>query len=280
MTTPDLSLWNACCDAGRKLYDAWERMDWDAVRDCYAPDLKYEDRRAGLGLSFTGREHQLEQLRIANEVSRTPLHAEMTPVAIRGERLAIGMVQLSAVGDRARDYVVEQMGVARIDEEGRTDLQIAFDPSDFDAAYAELNARWFELGATDESRLAVAFLEAINEGDFDRLRSFITDDFQYVDHRPVSFGSGGPDEYISRTQALGALGDFKLRVVRDFNGGRPEGVLLIRREGCDEHGNEVAWDYLAVGTTAGGRIDRAETFPVDRLDDAVAKATQLYRTSD
>ena len=277
--TIDLSLWNACCDAGRKLYDAWERMDWDTVRACYAPDLEYEDRRSGLGLSFVGRDQQLEQLRIATEVSRTALHADMAPVAVRGERLAIGLVELSAAGDRAGDYVIEQMGVARIDEEGRTDLQIAFDPSDFDGAYAELNARWFELGATDENRVAVAFLDAINTRDWDRLRSLMTGDFVYVDHRPVSFGSTGPDEYIERAQALSGLGDFKLRIVKDIDVGRPGNAVLVRREGRDEHGNDVMWEYLAVGKVAGDRIDRTEVFPVDRLDDAVAKADELARTS-
>ena len=35
--TAELSIWNACGDTGRKLYDAWERIDWDAVRDATLP---------------------------------------------------------------------------------------------------------------------------------------------------------------------------------------------------------------------------------------------------
>jgi hypothetical protein len=185
------------------------------------------------------------------------------------------LVENSPVGDHTRDYVVEQMGVARLDEAGRTDLQIAFDPSDVDAAYAELNERWFELGAREESRRAVEFLEAINRQDFDGLRALMTDDFVYVDHRPVSFGSTGPDEYVERSRTLSSLGDFKLRIVRDFEAARPEDVFLVRREGTDEHGNDVSWEYLAVGQIVGGRLSRTEVFPAERLDDAVARAKEL-----
>ncbi|WNG95531.1 BTAD domain-containing putative transcriptional regulator [Mycobacterium sp. ITM-2016-00318] len=137
---------------------AINREAWDEVERLLAPQILLESRRKIVGFPpkhFSPTQWSLEMRRYF-EVGIDLVRGGL--VAVRGERLALGRLEMCTVDPSSgapKDEVLELLG---IDQSGRVALQLLFDIEDIDAATAELDAQY----ALEEQEPPAAIIEAEN----------------------------------------------------------------------------------------------------------------------
>jgi class 3 adenylate cyclase/ketosteroid isomerase-like protein/tetratricopeptide (TPR) repeat protein len=249
--------------------------DWEAAREYFASDVVEEDRRAGLGTRVVGLDAVLDSRRaiVAIGVERI----EYTPIATRGERLILVRGRFRGPADSA--FEAEGLVLVEVDEAGRETAVIAFDPDDLDAAIAELDERYIAgEGAAFQDILRAMFdgVRAANEGDWSAVRSSLADDLTLTDHRPVALGDvRGADVFIATQKEFLALANFKA-FVRTVPAVATDRILFEMWTPIKTHdGSSYEIGYYVLAQWQGGVTTRAEFFPFDRLDDALARFHEL-----
>jgi hypothetical protein len=176
---------NAATRLNERFTRAWAARDWDALWALYAPTCQFEDRRRLMRLTG-GVELTMAQFRVYFEVPNS--RWIMTPIATRGERLALtrmrfeGDVDAGGGGDLLIDYLV----VDEVDGEGHSVAIVAFDPDDEDAAYAEVDARFEADPAAPQARPRVAWARAVAQRDWDAVVAMCNPAFTQHDHRRLA----------------------------------------------------------------------------------------------
>jgi class 3 adenylate cyclase/ketosteroid isomerase-like protein/tetratricopeptide (TPR) repeat protein len=261
--------WVAACAA-------IEHADWDELEALLRDDVVSETRRAGLGHVTAGRERFIEDLQAAREVGVTRL--TLTPLAVRGERLALGRVVAS--GDRPDLYAVEMLNVLEVDDEGRLAREALFDAEDLDAALVELDDRFIagegaELAETYED--VRRFVNAYNTRDWDTCAEIFRDDIVYIDHRPASHGEvRGAESVVEISRAFSELATVRIRVERYLRVD-DRGVLMrmIDAGSTADGGAFEIPSLVLVVRTPDRRVARIERFPDDAPDEALARYEAL-----
>ena len=96
------------------------------------------------------------------------------------------------------------LNVAEIDESGRAQSITSFDEDALADAIDELTARYLAgEGASRAADLETGrqFTARINAGDWDGIRSLVTEDFEVVDTRRLSWPTLGRDEFIEAQES-------------------------------------------------------------------------------
>ena len=195
----------------RRQCEAFNRRDWAAVRDLFAPGYEASDRRA-VGWQRLDRDLLIETGRSA--VAAAP------DMATTAELLACG----DGVTARVQHYRghavdggglldVSQGEVAVYDSEGRVAREEFFDPDDRDA----LLTRFDELQAAvapPDLRPAFEFVRHYNARAWEAVRTTFADDLVLVDHRSVSLWEvRGADPLVEHLRAgAGTSSDVRISV--------------------------------------------------------------------
>ena len=238
-------------------------------------DCRLDDHRRIVGGTGVNREEFLDGWKMVADVGFDKL-AETT-IAIRGASLSIQQ----GIASGSHGFEVGAVVLAHTDTSGRICFAAYFEPEDLDAAFAELDSRWIATGEPSElAKIAIGTVEALNSRDWDRLASFMTEDYVNVDHRPVSSGTReGRDAYIHWLRAAtDVTTDRRVRLVNVLRADGGGEVLHYSQSGTSELGFAAEWDDLRVGVVRQGKIARAEIFPFDRLEEATARADELTVT--
>ena len=135
----------------RKLENAASRMlarflphfasrEWDAMAEMLTEDVCLDDRRRIINAGVVrGRETEIANLRAIADAGVEAMTS--TPVATRGDRLVLHRLSFD-VPDWPEEQHHEMLEVVEVAADGRALTHIAFDIDDFDAAVAELDARY------------------------------------------------------------------------------------------------------------------------------------------
>ena len=174
--------------------------DWDAVAQMTAEDVSVDDRRRVVNAGvLRGRDANIESTQATVDVGFT-----MTMVgalATRGERLALIRVRVS--GRDAETIQNDALNIVEIDAEERIAGNVVFDLDDFDAAFAELDARYIAGEAAAHAgtwSVIVGAFVAHNRREFPPT----TTDVVSIDHRRVaSFAPGEGFEFVRAGWDLG-----------------------------------------------------------------------------
>ena len=120
------------------------------------------------------------------------------------------------------------------------------------------------------------FSDAHNRRDWAALEELLVDDYVFIDHRPMSLGSGETrDEYIGLLKgAIELVPDRRTSVLTPV-GQAPGYVVHMTANGTDEFGGGIDWDFFAVFDMRGDKLCRLEVFSVDDLDAALKRADEL-----
>lgn len=120
---------------------------------------------------------------------------------------------------------------------------------------------------------------AHNERDWDEMRSVVSPDFVFVDHRPAGFGETvGVEAWVSFLKtAIDLVPDRRVVINEDVRGS--DWLHYIRIEGSDAYGGPVEWEFIGLWYAEGGRITRSEVFDVNDLESAVRRAGELRKVS-
>ena len=144
------------------------------------------------------RDAEIKDFRSAADLGVT--HATSNTIATRGERLALIRCRYSHIVEDPGAFSADLLGIVEIDADERIEAWVTFDPDDFDAAIAELDARYLagEAAAHAHTWSAIAGAYAA----FNRREPpATTPDWVNIDHRRGA--AFAPGDMIAYLQAHG-----------------------------------------------------------------------------
>jgi len=267
---------NAATRFNERLAGAWLARNWDAVMAQHAPTVHTDDRRRLMRMQLP-TETSIEQLRFLFDVPGS--RWEITPIATRGERLALSRcVYEGNVDNKGGALAIDYLMVDEVDADGRSITVVVFDVDDLDAAYAELDAR-FKAGdgATYPRVLAtMGTADAYARRDWDGIAAYYSRDFVLYDHRLLGWGTlSGAAAWIRMQRSLVDLApDVHLRTDHVRMSGR--GYLSYARVLGTRDGGAFEMSHFDVReVNEAGEICRFDLYDVDRFDQAHARFDEL-----
>ena len=269
------SLENPAMDALRGTLDALVALDWGAYDGLYATDAVWEDRRPLVRSRFVGREAIVEAIKVLGGLGANVYR--LVPLATRGDGVALARV---THGSRASAFECEILKLVELDEDGLIRSNVNFDPDDIDYAFDVLDERFIAgEGApfADVLRAVHEPLRTHRERDWERHRPMYTDDLEVVDHRPAAWGSiSGIDAWLAHVAAgIEVMPDLSLRVVTLRAVGAHGVIRQVLGTGTNSEGGQIEMSFYSVVICQDGKIARIENYPLDRLDDARVRFSEL-----
>jgi DNA-binding SARP family transcriptional activator len=230
--------------------------DWDALADLLADDVSSEDRRrvinAGIRL---GRDGELANWRATSDVWT---NVNSTVVATRGERLALLRFAVASQDQPTDGFDGAALAVIEINADNRAVATVVFDIDDFEAAIAELEARYVAGDAAAHSHpwsLITGAFAAINRRELpefapnwvnmDRLNDLFDDTTDI-------------NVYIEAVHRLSNLG----------------AVITQAAQGTSQQGCRGEWRKIAIIAFDGDLLSRCEPFDEADLEAAIATFDQ------
>jgi class 3 adenylate cyclase/ketosteroid isomerase-like protein len=261
--TPD-TLRNAATAAADRGRDLGRQGDWEALARVYAEDVRFEDRRAGLGTVAVGREASVDEARFVY----AQVDVENVPIATRGEHIALAHTRWTGLADG------EALSLTELNEEGEVTARLRFDIDDRDGAFDELDRRYEAI----EPGFAIGhrFVRALNARDWVELAATLTEDFVFVDSFPATAEALDRDGYIEYLRATVELApELRMRMHAVPVVGPNGGIVRTAFEGPGLAGGTTDTSGYTLGFVHDGRFSRMEVFDLDQLDVALRRLDEL-----
>jgi class 3 adenylate cyclase len=270
-----LSLSNRATQAAHRLVAAAEDGDFDSVAEIYADQFTYGDHRRLSGEPITDR----VGLRAAWErIARLYSRFEARTRAVRGERLHLTHCRWSDdSGNQSAGFVVSETG-----DDGRIVYEDRFDEEDFEAAYAELDRRYYAGEGAAYAEAGAALTELIlaeSRGDLESAFSMFSTPGLRIESRSRSlFPSRSAEELRRSVEELGAM-------VQSYRVWGPAACWLSdewtvsrhEREAVGRDGEKYSWARIYVAQIKDGLFTSLCEFDVDEEDAAFAYAEEQMR---
>jgi hypothetical protein len=259
---------NRATAAEHRIGELIEARDLGAIAAWFAPGYEQADHRRGNALGGD----PVDSIRIAIELGVEAGRYE--PLAIRGERLALGRHRYRGSTADGGSFENEFLQVQEVDERGRAVRTAVLEVDDLETAVDILD-EWYVVGDgapfADVWRL-VNSTAAYNARDWDEFRSTFAPGAVIIDHRPAGWGTlADVDAQVVALRALIELvPDARTLATAIRHISRSAVVFSARAFGHDLAGGPVELVFhLAVHVGPNG-IEREEMFPPDGLDAALA----------
>ena len=271
LSRPEPRLETEASQADSRYWTYYRARDWNAIAEMLADDFFLADNRRVLNAGvLQGREIQIENLKAIAEIGS---NITSTVIATRGKRLSLARVRSSNSDLRHGEFDAELLSLMEIDADDRILMGAIFDPGDFDAAIAELDARY----RNGEAAGYAPIWSAISDG-FAALNRhelpLITSDFVDVDHRRgATIAPGDLMPYLRAGLALNQDARTYVEVVHRLNSGGA--VVTNAAHLTSREDFEAEWRTIEVLTVEGELISSCEIFDAADLDQALAKFDEL-----
>jgi ketosteroid isomerase-like protein len=256
---------------------AFTARDWAEVGRLTGAEFRMYDRTA-LAQAEADRDEWLASFRHIIELTEGPFVPEI--LATRDERLAVARLQWHGAGDDVGPSEIHWLIVYEVNPRGEVTAIVSLDPSDLEAAWAELDARWQAGEGAAQVPAALAFLTsfdpALARRDWDAVVAGYAPSFVGVDHRLVGWGTlQGPAAFLEAFRTLVALApDVRLRW--DHGRTSSRGLLAQATWLGTRDGGAFENPFLMVGEfSADGRILRADFYDVHHVDRAQARFQEI-----
>jgi hypothetical protein len=267
---------NAATRAFDGVNDVWEARDWARYEALYPPGFRYCDRRRMVQLELD-REQYLEFTRALFEMSS---RLEGTMLATRGDRLVLARswVHVEGVDRGIGPSEIESLVLLETDERGGLVATVRFDANDFDAAYAELDRRFFAgeaVGFAHHARRVDFYRRADGVQYVEALAELLAPDFVVVDHSPLGWGTLDRPAYVESVKALAALAP-DCRTRTDHQWLCERGSLGVHVVFGTHEGGAFEQPRVTVSEVdAEGRERRRDIYTLDQLDEARVRFEEL-----
>ncbi|WP_248923671.1 BTAD domain-containing putative transcriptional regulator [Mycobacterium sp. 3-98] len=247
--------------------------DWEPMAELLADGFCSDDRRRVLSAGIRrGRDLEMANWRATADVWMTDVRS--TVLATRGERLALCRFTFASQDSLPEASQAAALGMIGIDDDNRIVTSIVFDPDDFDAAIAELDARYLAGEASTRSHtwtLVTEAFVALNQ----RKIPATTSDWVNIDHRRlVPIGTGDLAAYLSVAWELSPQSYLYVAAVHRLSS--LGAVITHVAAGASPEGLDAEWQVIDVMTFEGDRINRCELFDESDLDTALARFDELH----
>ncbi|GBE66240.1 hypothetical protein MFM001_27020 [Mycobacterium sp. MFM001] len=267
-------------NAASRTYKRFQRYftvgNWDAVTEMLADNFYQDDRRQVVGAGIRhGRDAQLMDMRAFADIGAT--RSTATVIATRGERLVLCRSCISAEDQQPNAFHIEFLSVIEISADERIAARSAFDPEDFEAAMAELDARYFTGEAAPYARawsVITAAYAAVNQ----REVPTTTPDFVSIDHRCGA--AIPPGDIIAYLRAAwddspNSKSEVYIEAVHRLN--NIGAITTHVAHGISQEGFVAEWRMICVFAVEGDSLSRCELFDEADLDAALARFEELSR---
>jgi class 3 adenylate cyclase len=265
---------NAASRAADEFLVHMASRDWLRLATALSPEFSSDDRRRVVGAGVRrGPDAGVADLESMVDVGIN--RVKTTPVAIRGERILLARGRLSAVAEKAEDYVAESLAIVAVDAKKRIVALINFDLEDLDTAIAELDRRYGEEEAASYSstwEVISRSYAAINRHE----QPSVAPDWINVDHRrEIAMGPADLSAYIrAGTDRNPDVTTYVETVHRLEDHGV---VVTYAAHETSQEGFAAEWRGIALLTVNDSLIDRSEIFDEADLDAALARFDELSR---
>jgi class 3 adenylate cyclase/GNAT superfamily N-acetyltransferase/ketosteroid isomerase-like protein len=263
---------------GRQLVAALEVLDWERIAAFYAPGFRSIDRQRTVQLESEAADY-LEAFRQLVETFTPPTVVAGEELATRGERLALANVRWTGSGASVGPSELAYLELLEVDDAGKLVLEVAFDPGDLDAAFAELDRRYFAGEAAAHPQVAKtmqAFLAAFASRDWEALGALFAADVEVRDRRRLGWEPiRGRAAYVASLRSLVELApDAHLRL--DHVKLSARGVLWVASWVGTREGGAFEAPWIIVSEhDAEGVVQRFDQYDVDHLDAARSRFEAL-----
>lgn len=266
------ALENAATRNGMRIAEAFNDRDGDAIFALASEHGRYDDRRKGLRSVLDGPERR-KVIDATLETVPSTWRMEVEPIAVRGSRLSLTRDCYRDVGDAERPIAVELLHVMEVDTAGLMQHTVTFDLDDFDAALAELEARYVAGEAADHAHtwsLVTGSYAALNRHEI----AATTPDWVSIDHRRgAAFEPGDMIPYLEA--AWGDSPDTRIHIAAVHRLTDIGAVITHVAQGISQEGFDAEWRDVTLLTVDGDLINRSELFDGDDLDAALARFDEL-----
>ncbi len=263
---------NAASRTYARLQACFANRDWDAMAEILADGICTEDRRRVVNSGLRqGRDAVLAELSAITEIGVKNHTSDI--IAIRGEHLVLSRARSSGRDQRPEAFHTEVLDIVEVDGDGKVVSRIAFDPDDFGAAIAELDARYVAGEAAPYARTwsAIARAYATITG---RELAATTPDWVNIDHRrAAAFAPGEANEYIHAAWDL--TKNLNIYVEDVYRLSDLGAVVAHAARGTSLEGFDAEWRATNIFTVEGDKISRTELFDEADVDAVIAKFEQL-----
>ena len=272
LSRPAAQLENAATQSYERIEAHFAARDWDAMAEALADEIFRDDRRRVVGAELRkGRDAMVAEFSALAEIGVKRITFDT--IAIRGSRLVLSRARASGRDPRADAFRTDVLCIAELDADGRTAALITFDPDDFDAAFAELDARYLAGEAAVHSRMWSVIVGAYGAINRRELPS-TTPDFEDGDHRRgAAFATGDMIAYLRAGWDLDQDISFYIEAVHRLS----DLGAVVTHKGCgtSREGFDAEWREVMLFTADGDSFSRCEVFNDTDLDAAIARFDQL-----
>ncbi len=256
-----------------RFWTCFAANDSDAMARLLADDFFNDDRRHAVNSGMRrGRDAVIVDMRVSAEFGA---HITSKVIATRGERLCLSRTCFAGQDHRPDAFVIEILHVIEIDADERIAALVAFDLDDFDAAIAELDARYLAGEAAAHAHtwsIITGTYASIGRHEFPAL----TPDCATIDHRrATAFAPGDLPAYIRAGWDMGQDVRAYVEVVHQLS--NLGAVCSCAAHGVSREGFDAEWRHLALSIVQGDMVNRCEFFDEADLEAATERFAQLGR---
>ncbi|MFL0180216.1 MULTISPECIES: BTAD domain-containing putative transcriptional regulator [unclassified Mycobacterium] len=265
-------LHNAASQVSQRFLAQFAVHNWDAMAELLADDYYQDDRRSTVNAGIRrGRAAALANLRVVAGLGITEV--KVSDVATRGDSLVLTRSVFSFRDQDPEAFLAEQLDVGEITSDGRLAASVSFDADDFDAAIAELDARYLAGEAADYARSWSALTQTYAAANRQQLS--LTSDCVNIDHRRIATIETGDLATYIRTSWDEAQ-SFHVYIEAVHRLGTRGAVFTQAARGTSDQGFDAQWREVIVATFEGDLVNRCELFDETDLDAALARFEELY----
>ena len=207
---------------------------------------------------------------------RPRAHARyVRPIATRGGRLVLTRARYSRSDEQPEALTSISYSIVEIDTDERIAAVVMFDLDDFDAAIAELEARYVAGEAAAHARTWSVIMQGYASLNRRELPS-TTPDWVNIDHRRgATFAPGDNPALLSA--ARNVTSDRATSSRRCIGWSDLGAVVTHVANGTSREGFHAEWRVISVLTVDGDLVSRCEVFDEADFDAAIARFDQLSR---
>jgi len=252
----------------------FKARDWDGMTATYAPEHRMDDRRRLMRIEVAGRQF-FENERWLFDLPASAFRAEL--LASRGDRLALARVSFTAGGDDAGPMAVDVLDVVEVRADARRIALVILDPDDLDAAYAELDRRFYAGEGSAHAEAGRALTQGIAHRAWGVIQAQFMPTFVEYDHRHFALHgtTRGAEAWVQKVRVLVDLApDAVLRLTHlRF---APGGALFQMSWYGTREGGDFEIPLIAVHElNTAHRIVRADLYDADQVDEAYVRLGEL-----
>ncbi|MDP7738507.1 BTAD domain-containing putative transcriptional regulator [Mycobacterium paragordonae] len=262
-------------NAASRLYERYKVLyaarDWGAVAELLADNIRTEDRRrvVNSGLRHGPHEVMAEILALAD----VGIDLAFDVIATRGERLFLSRLRTTGPSEKANGFHSVVLNILELDVDGKVVTRTTFDLDDFDAAMAELDARYLAGEGAAHARTWSVITQGVAALNRHELPSTTTD-FVSIDHRRVAaYPPGEVVDYVRAGWDLDQNIRTYVEVVRRLSD--IGAVYTHVARGVSRDGFDAEWRGVSLVTLDRDLVKRTEVFDEEDLDAALARFDQL-----